>query len=74
MIGLSGEHLLYTGENYETFIKNYLGATLNIVDGSIMDEIYYKDEYVRMDSFPGPNSTKVIDGILCVKTENARRD
>lgn len=74
MIGLSGERLLYTGENYETFIKNYLGATLNIVDGSIMDEIYYKDEYVRMDSFPGPGSTKVIDGILCVKTENSRRD
>lgn len=74
MIGLSGDYLLYTGDNYEAFIKNYLGATLNIVDVSVMGEIYYKDEYVEMDSFPGPGSTKVIDGILCVKTENKRRD
>ncbi len=74
MIGLSGEYLLYTGDNYEAFIKNYLGASLNIVDAEAMGEIYFKDEYVAMDSFPGPNSTKVVDGVLYVKTENKRRD
>ena len=74
MIGLSGDYLLYTGDNYETFIKNYLGASLNIVDAEAMGEIYFKDEYVAMDSFPGPNSTKVVDGVLYVKTENKRRD
>ena len=70
MIGLSGDVLLYTGDNYESFIKNYLGATLNVVDVETMGEIYYTDEYVSMDSFPGPNSTKVVNGILYVKTEN----
>ena len=74
MIGLSGDYLLYTGENYEAFIKNYLGATLNIVDTSAMGEIYYRDEYVEMNSFPEANSTKVVDDILYVKTENKRRD
>lgn len=74
MIGLSGDYLLYTGANYEAFIKNYLGATLNIVDVEVMGEIYYKDEYVSMDGFPGSNSTRVVDGILYVKTENVRRD
>ena len=74
MIGLSGDYLLYTSENYEAFIKNYLGATLNLVDVPTMGEIYYTDEYVAMESFPGPTSTKVVDGILYVKTENQRRD
>ena len=56
------------------FIKNYLGATLNIVDVETMGEIYYSPEYVEMESFPAKGSIKVIDGILCVKTENSRRD
>ena len=73
MIGLSGDYLFYTGENYEAFFKNYLGATLNIVDVETMGEIYYSEEYMKMDSFPGANSTKVVDGILYVKTENSRR-
>ena len=74
MIGLSGDYLFYTGENYEAFIKNYLGATLNVVDVETMGEIYYSPEYVEMESFPAKDSIKVIDGILCVKTENSRRD
>ena len=74
MIGLSGDYLLYTGDNYEAFIRNYLGATLNVVDVETMGEIYYSQAYEAMDSFPGPNSTKVVDGILYVKTENSRRD
>ena len=74
MIGLSGDYLLYTGENYQAFIRHYLGATLNVVDVDRMGEIYYTPEYEEMDSFPGPGSTKVVNGILYVKTENARRD
>ena len=73
MIGLSGDYLLYTGDNYQAFIKNYLGATLNVVDVDTMGEIYYTEEYVAMESFPGKDSTKVIGGILYVKTENSRR-
>ena len=73
MIGLSGDMLFYTGENYEAFIKNYLGATLHMVDVETMGEIYYTEEYMEMDSFPGESSTKVVNGILYVKTENSRR-
>lgn len=72
MIGLSGDWLLYTSENYEAFFKAYLGATLNICDVEAMGEIYYTQEYAEMDGFPGPNSTKVVNGILYVKTENQR--
>lgn len=75
MIGLSGDILLYTADNYEAFMKNYLGATLNFLDVETVGEIYLNDEeYIAMDSFPGANSVKVVNGILYVKTENARRD
>ncbi len=76
MIGLSGEHgdsLLYTADNYREFIRNYLGATLNILPADAMAEMYYSEEYMEMDSFPGKNSIKIIDGILYVKTENRTR-
>lgn len=73
MIGLNGDFLLYTSPNYEAFMKNYLGATLNFMKVDDVTEIYYSDEYVEMDGFPGPESTKVVDGILYVKTENADR-
>lgn len=70
MIGLSGDTLLYTGDNYEVFMKNYLGATLNILPPEAMADMYESEEYVAMDSFPGPNSVRIIDGIMYVKTEN----
>ncbi len=74
MIGLSGDTLLYTADNYETFMKNYLGATLNFLDVDTVKEIYFSDEYIAMDTFPGESSVKVIDGVMCVKTENTGRD
>ncbi len=74
MIGITGDYLLYTPANYEAFMKNYLGATLNYMEVDEVTDIYYSDEYVEMDSFPGPNSTKVVDGILYVKTENCVED
>lgn len=73
MIGMSGDVLLYTGKNYEAFIRNYLGASLNILPADSMSEMYYSEEYVAMDSFPGENSIRIIDGIMYIKTENVNR-
>lgn len=73
MIGLNGDSLLYTGVNYQAFVKNYLGATLNILPPEAMEEMYYSEEYISMDSFPGEDSIRVIDGVMYVKTENVNR-
>lgn len=73
MIGLSGDFLLYTGENYRKFIRHYLGATLNILPVEDMQEMYYDERYIEMDSFPGENSIRIIDGVMYIKTENAAR-
>lgn len=70
MIGISGDMLLYTGENYRKFIQNYLGATLNILPAEAMAEMYYEEEYTDMDSFPGEDSIRIIDGVMYIKTEN----
>ena len=74
MIGLSGDWLLYTGENYRAFMEHYLGATLNILPPEAMGEMYYEKEYVEMESFPGEDSIRIIDGIMYIKTENAGRE
>ena len=74
MIGLNGDSLVYTGANYQAFIRNYLGATLNFLPPDAMAEMYYSEEYTAMDSFPGKDSIRIIDGIMYVKTENAVRD
>lgn len=70
MIGITGDSLLYTGENYRIFMKNYLGATLNILPPEAMSGIYSSEEYRAMDSFPGDGSIRIIDGVMYVKTEN----
>ena len=74
MIGLNGDYLIYTADNYEAFIKYYMGATLNFVSEEEEARIYYSDEYIEMESFPGATSVKMIDGVICVKTEDALRD
>ena len=74
MIGVSGDTLLYTADNYQSFMKNYLGATLNFLDVETVGEIYFSEEYIAMDTFPAENSVKVVDGIMYVKTENVGRD
>ena len=51
-------------------MKNYLGATLNILPPEAMTDMYDHPEYIAMDSFPGENSIRIIDGILYIKTEN----
>lgn len=70
MIGMNGDVLLYTGANYQLFIKHYLGATLNILPAEVMEEIYYSKEYYEMESFPKADSIRIINGIMYVKTEN----
>ncbi len=74
MIGLTGNWLIYSADNYDAFIRNYLGATLNLVPEDKETEIYYSDEYIEMESFPGATSVQMIDGIIYVKTEDAVRD
>lgn len=73
MIGMSGDYLLYTGNNYQAFIQHYLGATLNILPAEAMAEMYYSEEYISMDTFPGANSIRIIDGVMYIKTENSGR-
>lgn len=73
MIGIGGDSLLYTSPNYQAFMKHYLGATLNFVPVEQMGEIYYTEEYIQMESFPGATSVKIVDGIMYVKTENSER-
>ena len=69
MIGIGGQWLFYRPENFELFYKHYMGITFNFLTP---DEANFYDtkEYVDMPSFPGAGSTKVVDGILYVKTEN----
>lgn len=74
MIGINGDTLLYQPDNYEAFMKHYLGATLNFLSTEEVQEIYYSEEYIAMESFPGQTSVQIIDGVLCVKTENVGRD
>ena len=74
MIGLTGNWLIYSADNYDQFVRYYLGATLNLVPAEKETEIYYSDEYIAMESFPGDTSVQMIDGIICVKTEDALRD
>jgi len=70
LLGMNGDMLLYTGNNYELFMKHYLGATLNILPAESMAEMYYSEEYRNMESFPAADSIRIIDGIMYIKTEN----
>ena len=70
LIGMNGEYLLYTGNNFELFIKHYLGASLNILPPESMEEMYYSPEYREMGSFPAEDSIRIINGIMYIKTEN----
>lgn len=69
MIGISGDYLLYTFDNYELFYKHYMGITFNFITPD-EGNFYDNSEYIAMPSFPGAGSTKVVNGVLFVKTEN----
>ncbi len=70
LLGIKGDTLLYTSENYKAFFEHYLGITINLVSISEMTDIYNSKEYWEMNSFPAKDSIQVVDGILYVKTEN----
>ena len=70
LLGITGDILLYTGENYKAFFKNYLGITINLVPIEDMTDIYNSKEYWEMNSFPAKDSIQAIDGVLYIKTEN----
>ena len=70
LLGITGDTLLYTGENYKAFFENYLGITINLIPIENMGEIYHSKEYWEMNSFPAKDSMQVVDGVLYIKTEN----
>lgn len=67
--GTSGDFLLYRGEQYREFMKNYLGATLNILEGDAVNDMYYSEQYMDMSSFPDKDSIRIVDGIMYIKLE-----
>lgn len=69
MIGMTGDYLIYTDNNYQAFMKHYLGVTINLVADEEMERIYTTQEYQALNSFPQEGSMKVVDGILYIKTE-----
>ena len=69
MIGMNGDYLLYTGRNYQAFLKHYLGVTIELVSDEEMGRIYRTEEYQALNSFPKEDSMKVVDGILYIKME-----
>lgn len=70
LIGIPGDSLLYRADNYKAFFKHYLGVEINPIDIANMGEIYDSPEYIEMDSFPGENSIRIVDGVMYIKTEN----
>ena len=71
--GTSGDFLLYRGEQYREFMKNYLGATLNILEGEYVEDMYYSEEYATMTSFPDKGSIKIVNGVMFVKLERIEK-
>ena len=67
--GTDGDFLFYRGEQYREFMKNYLGATLNILEGEYVNDMYFSEEYMEMSSFPDKNSIKIVNGIMFIKLE-----
>lgn len=74
MIGMTGDYLVYTDANYQAFWKHYMGISVNLVPDEEMERIYHTKEYRELNSFPAPNSTKVVDGVLYIKTENQEKE
>jgi hypothetical protein len=70
LIGVNGDYLFYTAENYRAFMEYYFGVKIELVD--IQEVPYYVStpEYIEMEVFPKQNAMKVVDGILYIRTEN----
>ncbi len=70
LIGINGDYLFYTAENYRAFIAYYFGVQVEMVPLEDMVYITQTPEYKELNSFPKENSMKVVDDILYIKTEN----
>lgn len=70
LIGINGDYLFYTADNYQAFIEYYFGVHIELVPINDMVEIIRTPEYMELDVFPKENSMKVVDGVLYIRTEN----
>lgn len=70
LIGVNGDYLFYTAENYKLFMKYYFGVTLELVPIDDMVKITQTPEYKALNTFPKESSMKVVDNILYIKLEN----
>jgi len=70
MIGLYGDYLVYKNLDYQEFMQNYLGASLNFLSGDVIIEVYNSEEYKAMGSFPAADSVQIVNGVMYIKTEN----
>lgn len=70
LIGINGDYLFYTAENYRAFMEYYFGVKIELVDIKDVPRYISTPEYIEMEVFPKQNSMKVVDGILYIRTEN----
>ena len=70
LIGVNGDYLFYTAENYRAFMEYYFGVKMELVDIEDVPRYISTPEYIEMEVFPKQNSMKVVDGILYIRTEN----
>ena len=70
LIGINGDYLFYTAENYRAFMEYYFGVKIQMVDIEDVPMHISTPEYKELDVFPKQNSMKVVDGILYIRTEN----
>lgn len=70
LIGVNGDYLFYTANNYQAFIEYYFGVQIELVPIEDMVDIIQTPEYKELEVFPKQNSMKVVDGILYIRTEN----
>ncbi len=70
LIGVNGDYLFYTADNYQAFIEYYFGVKITLVPLEDMAALIKTPEYIELEVFPKPNSMKVVDGILYIRTEN----
>lgn len=70
LIGINGDYLFYTAENYRAFMEYYFGVRIKLVDIQDVPSYISTPEYIQLEVFPKENSMKVVDGVLYIRTEN----
>lgn len=70
LIGIEGDYLFYTAQNYKNFMEYYFGVKIELVDLEEVPAYISTPEYIELEVFPKQNSMKVVDGVLYIRTEN----